>query len=316
MNTDADNINLNPNPDEGSNSSASQNPENVSSSDSATEASAEQETPSAESSASSDTSSEKSSKPTDDSSDNTDASEEPSDNESESKSSLASIGKQVANYWLLMRPFFKLMGKGLKVVWKFVKASWRWLTPLLIVVVILLSMMSRGQGLFHNMRNPFRTEPIVIDQTLNVVTTIRSLAEYTSVKYVVELPIVKSKAHKEIVLLARGTVRAGFDLSWVDTSCVSVNPQTQTLTLRIPPARIHEVICSPGDFQIFHSTGSWSTTEITNVKRQARIEIEKRAVEDRILERAEKIGLVRLEEILMSFGFEHVVIEPNLDVPQ
>lgn len=232
------------------------------------------------------------------------------------ESKHASWGKKWIRFWATILPVLKAIKKGLKVVWNFVKLSWRWLTPLVVAVVVLLCFMNRGQGLLHNLRNPFKAEPVVIDQTANVVTAVRSLSEYTSVKYVVELPIVKSKAHKEIVLLARGTVRAGFDLSWVDSSCVTINPSTKTLTLRIPPAKVHEVICSPNDYQIFHTSGSWSNTEITMVKRQARAEIEKRALEDGILERAEKIGLARLEEILMAFGFDAVIIEPDLQVLQ
>jgi hypothetical protein len=113
----------------------------------------------------------------------------------------------------------------------------------------------------------------------------------------------------ELVLITRGKVRAGFDLSELREQDIMVD--SVSITLKLPKPQILDVISNPSDFETFEESGKWSHEEVTTYKNEARAAIEKDALESGILERAEESGKQKLTSFLQALGFQKVFIESD-----
>jgi len=79
-------------------------------------------------------------------------------------------------------------------------------------------------------------------------------------------PMVFTKG-KKMVLIAKGRVIAGMDLSAINEKNVVVKNDSVWLTL--PSAKILDIITNPSDFEVFTEEGEWSFTEVNAVKQKA-----------------------------------------------
>jgi hypothetical protein len=164
--------------------------------------------------------------------------------------------------------------------------------------------------------NLFKEQPIVIDKTANVVEKINRLAELTTSTYYEENVIVKKKTKEslfgnifgedELVLIAKGKVRAGFDLSKLDKQDIVID--SISITLKLPEVKILDVITNPSDFETIEESGKWTHEEVINYKNEARAIIEMHALENGIFELAEKSGREQLTSFLKALGFKEVII--------
>jgi hypothetical protein len=167
----------------------------------------------------------------------------------------------------------------------------------------------------------FNTKPIVIGQTTNIVEEIRRLAELTTITYYGDYAIVKKKqravkifgltlynTEDELVLIVKGKVRAGFDLSKLQKLDIMTD-SISMITLKLPKAKVLDIITNPSDFETFEENGNWSYEEITKFKREARTAIEQYAMKIGILEMAEKAGKENFTSFFKALGFQTVVIE-------
>lgn len=165
-----------------------------------------------------------------------------------------------------------------------------------------------------------------IDKTAKLVYQVKSTAEFTSVcfydefvmNYVKENGLTKSKVNQflkekmntniaskdRLVLICKGKVRAGFDLKKVDESDIQV--QGDTLSIALPEPQYFDVILNPSDFEYFDRTGEWSTDQDAKIKQSAEKRLLKDAEEQHILQKAETIGLARLESMYKGLGFSVV----------
>jgi hypothetical protein len=194
---------------------------------------------------------------------------------------------------------------------------------ILILVVIILVLII-GVVLFFKISgisipNPFKSQPIVIDKTTNVVEEVHRLAELTTATYYEDYVIVKKRTREstvlglkindvddELVLITKGKVRAGFDLSKLQPQDILLD--SISITLKLPEVRLLDIITNPSDFETFEESGDWSYEEVTKYKNEARAAIEQSALESGILELAEKTGKERLTSFLQVLGFKEVTI--------
>jgi hypothetical protein len=173
-----------------------------------------------------------------------------------------------------------------------------------------------------NILNLFKAKPIVIDQTVNVIEKINRLAELTTATYYEDYAIVKKKTgdtrilglkisdiKDELVLITKGKVRAGFDLSKLQEKDIIVD--SVSITLKLPQVQIFDVITNPSDFETFEENGNWSHEEITEYKNEARAVIEQNALDNDIVKLAEKTGKEKLTLFMQAIGFEKVTIVLN-----
>lgn len=181
------------------------------------------------------------------------------------------------------------------------------------------------QGWIANNNN----EELQIEETSNVVAEIRKISEFTSACYYKEIILRETKTRKvvdnsignkvakvfgkkdglitdEIVIIANGKVRAGFNLK--DLSDDSVITNGDTLTITLPKAEIIDVIVNPTNFDVYIESGEWSENQIIGIKNQALEQIKSDALKEGILEKATESGLKNLKEMFKSFGYNEIII--------
>ncbi|MBQ3751485.1 MAG: DUF4230 domain-containing protein [Bacteroidales bacterium] len=171
-----------------------------------------------------------------------------------------------------------------------------------------------------------KNEGLKIDETANVVTEIRKIAQFTSACYYEDVILKDKKANEslggkvvnsfskkdkpiledEIVIVASGNVRAGFDLSKLSEKDIVIRDSVLEVTL--PKAEIFEVIVNPSGFDVYIEDGTWSHEQVTKVENKAMNKIRKDAISDGLLEKATELGVTKLTELFKTFGYKEVVI--------
>jgi hypothetical protein len=159
-----------------------------------------------------------------------------------------------------------------------------------------------------------------------VVTEIRKIAQFTSACYYEDVILKDKKANEtlggkvvnsfskkdkpiledEIVIVASGNVRAGFDLSKLSEKDIVIRDSVLEVTL--PKAEIFEVIVNPSGFDVYIEDGTWSHEQVTKVENKAMNKIRKDAISDGLLEKATELGVTKLTELFKTFGYKEVVI--------
>lgn len=165
-----------------------------------------------------------------------------------------------------------------------------------------------------------------IDKTANVVEEIKKIGEFTSACYYEELVVKQSKKSDfnesglgklakaitdedmmdEIVIIANGKVRAGFDLNKLKDG--DINVKGDTLSLTLPETEIFDVIINPSGYEIYVEDGKWSHEEVTELVTNARKELEQNAIAYQLKKKAEEIGITKLKTLFGTFGFNTIFV--------
>lgn len=180
-----------------------------------------------------------------------------------------------------------------------------------LVVIVIIAAFCFFKFSKINFENPFKAKPITIDKTMNVVEEINQLAEFTTATYYQEIFIKKVREgllfDDELVMITKGKVRAGFDLSTLTEEDIVID--THTIKIRLPKVKILDIITNPSDFETYIESGKWSFDEVNEYKKEARGKLEKNAIEGGILELAEKSAFEKLSSLFQALGFKEVIIE-------
>lgn len=164
-----------------------------------------------------------------------------------------------------------------------------------------------------------------IDETANVIDEIKNIGEFTSLCYYEEMALVAEKERQttiteltkseavidELVLIAHGKIRAGFDLSKLEEGDISI--KGDTLSMNVPEAEIFDVIINPSDYEIFVEHGKWSHEQFTALQKQASDTLQKHAAEIHLIDKASETGMKKLETFFKTFGFSEVFLLPKND---
>lgn len=111
----------------------------------------------------------------------------------------------------------------------------------------------------------------------------------------------------DLVVVARGTIMAGYDFSQLEPSHLLI--EGKSITLSLPPPQILEVIINPSDYDIFIEEGNWSLEEAVSLKQRAAGIMRQRAIERGIFEQSHQSAINILQSFLMNLGFEQVTIQ-------
>ena len=129
---------------------------------------------------------------------------------------------------------------------------------------------------------------LTIDDTPVIVNKIRSLGELTTACYYDEMVLSRTKQNAlsssplgslardglgrdiddHLVIIAKGTVRAGLDL--MEMTEEDIRFVGDTAYIRLPAPQYLDIIVNPSDFEIFAETGRWSHEEVTRLQDTAR----------------------------------------------
>lgn len=196
----------------------------------------------------------------------------------------------------------------------------------LLPFIALVALIVVGAALLYLKFKP-KEDVLVIDETANIVTEIRKISELTTACYYEDVILKDKKAassvtgkvvnsfgkknepimEDEIVIVASGNVRAGFDLSKLTAKDVVVSDSLLEVTL--PKAEILDVIVNPSNFDIYIEDGHWTHEQVTKVEDRAMNRIRQDAVNDGLLQHATKLGVARLTEMFKTFGYSEVVVK-------
>ena len=164
-----------------------------------------------------------------------------------------------------------------------------------------------------------------IDDTANVVEKIKKISEFTTACYYEEFVLKEEKKEasklegvakfvkvqadstlNEIVILSKGTVRAGYDLSKISATDLLIS--NDTISISLPEPEVFDVILNPSDYEFFIREGKWSHEEITAIQSTAKDRVLNDALGAGILEKADVVGKERIQGLFKTFGFNVVKI--------
>lgn len=163
-----------------------------------------------------------------------------------------------------------------------------------------------------------------IADTPNVVEEIKKISELTTYTYIEEMVVKDTKVeakeagmlsflHKsevpdstrsEIVIITRGVVRAGYDLAKIKEGDLKVSKDT--LSVVLPATEIFDVIINPSDNDVFIAEGKWSHEEVTALQVDCKNRLLQNAHDNGVLEKADKHGKEKVENLFKTFGFNVV----------
>ena len=193
------------------------------------------------------------------------------------------------------------------------------ITPAAVLLVVLLLV---GAFLLHRGVKQER-RPLTIDDTPVIVTKIRSLGELTTACYYDEMVLSRTKQNAfsssalgslaeglgkdvddHLVLIAKGTVRAGLDL--MDMTEEDVRFVGDTAYIRLPAPQYLDVIVNPSDFEVFAETGKWTHEEVTGLQETARTRLLMGADHYGLKSRAYAGAMDAVTELLVASGYTYI----------
>ena len=194
------------------------------------------------------------------------------------------------------------------------------ITPAAVLLVVLLLL---GAFLLHRgVRQEKR--PLTIDNTPVIVSKIRSLGELTTACYYDEMVLSRTKQNAfsssalgslardglgkdvddHLVIIAKGTVRAGVDL--MDMTEEDIRFVGDTAYIRLPAPQYLDVIVNPSGFEIFAESGKWSHEEVTGLQDTARQRLLMGADHYGLKSKAYAGAMDAVTELLAASGYTYI----------
>lgn len=169
-------------------------------------------------------------------------------------------------------------------------------------------------------------QELKIDNTANVVEKIKNISEFTTACYYEEAVLKNSKSeagkqnklmslvhieadsvHSEVVILAKGKVRAGYNLGKISAEQIYVSGDS--ITVALPAPEIFDVIVNPSDYEMYIEEGKWNHEEISAMQAEYRNILTERSKENGLLHKASESGKSRLETLFKALGFSFVELK-------
>ena len=171
---------------------------------------------------------------------------------------------------------------------------------------------------------------LTIDDTPVIVTKIRSLGELTTACYYDEIVLSQTKQNAfsssalgslareglgkdvddHLVIIAKGTVRAGVDL--LDMIDEDIRFVGDTAYIRLPAPQYLDVIVNPSDFEVFAETGKWTHEEVTGLQDTARKRLLMGADHYGLKSKAYAGAMDAVTELLAASGYTYIRFDhPN-----
>ena len=187
---------------------------------------------------------------------------------------------------------------------------------LLAVLVLLAALfLTRGDGRVK--------QSLTIDDTPVIITKIHTLGELTTACYYDEMVLSQTKQNAfsssalgslaeglgkdvddHLVLIAKGTVRAGLNL--MDMTEEDIRFVHDTAYIRLPAPQYLDVIVNPSDFEVFAETGKWTHEEIIGLQETARTRLLMGADHYGLKSKAYAGAMDAVTELLAASGYTHI----------
>ncbi len=203
-------------------------------------------------------------------------------------------------------------------------------SPLLVLlaVIILAGIIIIKWGL------PKKEKTLTIADTPVVTTSIRNLGELATACFYDEIVLSRTKpgplssttlgsiardgfgrdVDDHLVVIARGSVRAGIDFRDMEDGSVFVSGDT--LVVKLPSPKYLDVIINPSDFEVFAESGNWTQREIAGVQEEARAKLISEADAAALKSRAYEGAEESVTQLLSASGYNKIRFEhPSSYIP-
>lgn len=205
------------------------------------------------------------------------------------------------------------MSKGARI-------SLRYLLPLTLLAIVLVLLLEP--------RRMQRSRELEIERTAAIVEQVRSIGELSSAGFYEELVLTdrdesyfselmrasglsRLTGSGDFVIICKGRVRAGFDLTKIQESDFTFSGDT--LRLILPPVEILDVVLNPADYE--HFSGHRTHEETTGILLQAKQQLRADALREGILDQAELSAEAHLRRLLSAMGYREVLITFSKEYP-
>ena len=210
--------------------------------------------------------------------------------------------------------------RSLRPLWLGLSLTMRRVLTVVAAVVALFVLFMLFKPTLPNL-NPFKHHEVEIDDTEMLLVEIREINELTTAGFFDEMVMHYTKegtrlltsAPDEIVIVVKGKVRAGFDLSGIDSTRVRCHGDSVWVVL--PEPEVFDVLVNPSDIRIFAQDGKWSHQQVTKIEKEASKRLRQRAIDSGILDKASRAGVSHISEMLHSLGYTEVYISVQKSVP-
>ena len=109
--------------------------------------------------------------------------------------------------------------------------------------------------------------------------------------------------HSEVVILAKGRVRAGYDLGKILAEQIIIS--NDSISISLPTPEIFDVIVNPSDYEMYIEEGKWSHDEISALQAEYRNALTEKSKESGLLQKAKEAGKTRVESLFKVLGFSY-----------
>jgi hypothetical protein len=161
-------------------------------------------------------------------------------------------------------------------------------------------------SLFHKGAAKIEETPVIIQQVKNIA---QLFTQTFYDEYVYDTGVIRTppfNANKRLIFIAKGEVIAGFDLSELNEK--SILRHDKSIVVKLPPARVLDVVINPSGFETFIEEGDISFEESKKFHEDARRIFERNARQKGILKNSAEQGRQMLEKFFRLLGFESVDI--------
>ena len=177
------------------------------------------------------------------------------------------------------------------------------ITPAAVLLVVILI-----AALFFLHGNSRRKRALTIDDTPVIVTKIRSLGELTTACYYDEIVLTGTKQNllsdDRLVIIAKGTVRAGIDL--MEMTDDRLRFSGDTVFVRLPAPQYLDIIVNPSDFEVFAETGKWTHEQVTSLQNTARQRLLMGADHYGLKSKAYEGAMEAVTDLLVASGYTYI----------
>jgi hypothetical protein len=184
---------------------------------------------------------------------------------------------------------------------------------LLLAILFMLYNPLAKIGLLPSLGSIFHVQQTRIDETPVIIQQVKNIAQmFTQTfydEYVYDTGIIRTpllSVNKRLIFIAKGEVISGFDLA--DLSEKSIIRRDKSIVVKLPPARILDVVINPSGFDTFIEEGEITFEDSKKFHEDARRIFDRNAREKGILKNSTEQGRQMLEKFFRLLGFESVDI--------
>lgn len=198
---------------------------------------------------------------------------------------------------------------------------------ILVAAVVIVFLIVQHTNIFPSLKNVFKPQPAVVDETPLLLKEIKNIAQLMTVEVYNEVVVDSTRfpfgisprifrsipgnplslfPAAQLVLIVRGKVVAGVDLQSLDQN--NIKTRNDSLFIQLPRAAVLDVITNPSDVETFIEKGDWNEGAATVLKVRARNRMMQQAVAQGALQQADAKARQVVYELFKNAGYKQVVI--------